>query len=35
MPIAFDVQIAFDATGRLSTDATIVRVEGCNFDVCQ
>jgi len=35
MPIAFDVQIAFDATGHLSTDGTIVRVEGCNFDVCR
>jgi len=35
MPITFAVRIAFDATGHLSTEGTIVQLPGCSFDVCR
>ena len=35
MPITFSVRIAFDASGRLSTEGVVVQLPGCSLDVCR
>lgn len=35
MPITFSVRVAFDASGHLSVEGTVVQLPGCSLDVCR